>query len=152
MERKLFPIAIALAWVTLPLTAFHYWKNWDRLPVRIAVHFNANWQPNGWTSREGARMLALGTTAFLLLTFTVAASAVRHARGNGLPFWSIIAVFYFTLALVYWVNAWIVDRNLEPGSNPIAAARFHAAPVQGNSLNASFPQKHNYETSMGLHS
>ena len=31
MNSKLSPIASALAWVTLPLTEFHYSENWNRI-------------------------------------------------------------------------------------------------------------------------
>ena len=120
MERKLFPTAVALAWLILPLTAFDYWRAWDRLPMRIAVHFDANWQPNGWTTREGSRMLALGTTAFLLATFTIASYAVRRAPVSGLSQWAMVGVFYVVLCLVYFVNSWIVERNLQPRSKPFA--------------------------------
>ena len=64
MERKLLFTAVVLAWLALPLTALNFSRAWDRLPQRIAVHFDADWQPNGWTSREGASTLALGTTGF----------------------------------------------------------------------------------------
>ena len=47
----------------LPITALNYWRAWDQLPARMAVHFDANWQPNGYTSREGALMLGLGIMA-----------------------------------------------------------------------------------------
>ena len=47
MERKLFQVAVGLTWLALPLTALNYWRAWDRLPPRMAVHFDVNWQPNG---------------------------------------------------------------------------------------------------------
>lgn len=111
MERKLFLAAIVLAWLALPLTALHYSTAWDRLPMRIAVHFNANWQPNGWTSREGARLLALGMTVFLLVVFTIATYAMRRTTASSLSRWMLVAVFYFVLGVIYYVNSWIVDRN-----------------------------------------
>ncbi|MGA9711544.1 MAG: DUF1648 domain-containing protein, partial [Candidatus Sulfotelmatobacter sp.] len=85
---------------------------WDRLPARVAVHFDINWQPNGWTSREGSLMLALGTTVFLLLIFTIASYATRSAAVSSLAKWSMVAVFYVVLGFVYYINNWIVDRNL----------------------------------------
>jgi Protein of unknown function (DUF1648) len=112
MERKLFQAFVALAWLALPLTALKYWSAWDRLPMRMAVHFDVNWQPNGWTSREGARLLALGTTAFLLTIFTIASFAAVRMSASSLSRWSMLVVFYFVLGLVYYVNSWIVDRNL----------------------------------------
>jgi len=112
MERKLFQAAIVLAWISLPLTALKYSSAWDRLPMRIAVHFDANWQPNGWTSREGARLLALSTTVLLLTIFTIAGYATARMSTSSLSMWSVLAIFYIVLGLVYYVNSWIVDRNL----------------------------------------
>ena len=114
MERKLLITAVVLAWLALPLTALNFSRAWDRLPQRIAVHFDADWQPNGWTSREGARTLALGTTGFLLLVFTIAALAVSRSRTSAFSRWALVVVFYVALGLIYSVNKWIVDRNLTP--------------------------------------
>jgi hypothetical protein len=112
MERKLFQAAVGLTWLALPLTALNYWRAWDQLPPRVAVHFDINWQPNGYTSREGSLMFALGTTAFLLLIFTIASYATRSAAVSSLAKWSMVVVFYVVLGFVYYVNNWIVDRNL----------------------------------------
>ena len=83
MNRKFYKPLTWLMWLALPITAFNYWRNWDRLPLRMAVHFDANWQPNGYTSREGALMLGLGIMAVMLLFFTIGAliaHALRAAR------------------------------------------------------------------------
>lgn len=120
MERRLFQAAVALAWLALPLTAWNYSQAWDRLPMRIAVHFDANWQPNGWTTREGSRTLALGMTAFLLVVFTIASYAARRSAPSSPVTWTLVAIFYVVLVIVYSVNAWIVERNLQPRSKPFA--------------------------------
>jgi uncharacterized membrane protein len=112
MERKLFQVVAGLTWLALPLTALNYWRAWDRLPMRVAVHFDINWQPNGWTSREGSLMLALGTITFLLVIFTIASYAMSTAAVSSLSKWAMVAVFYIVLGFVYFVNNWIVDRNL----------------------------------------
>src|SRR5258708_31203014 len=104
MDRKVFLAGIATAWLALPLTALNYSRAWDRLPARMAVHFDANWQPNGWTSREGSRTLALGMTAFLLVIFTISAYAARRMGTPNLSQWALIAIFYVVLGVVYYVN------------------------------------------------
>jgi uncharacterized membrane protein (UPF0136 family) len=97
-------------WVALPATALGYWRNWDQLPMRMAVHFDANWQPNGYSSREGSLMLALGVSAFMLVVFTVAAYAVRVNKPSAaLP---VLVMFYLALGLLWFVNDWIVQRSL----------------------------------------
>src|SRR5215813_428985 len=60
MNRDWYKWAVLLMWVTLPTSAWNYWRVWDQLPERMAVHFGANWPPNGFTSREGAFQLGLG--------------------------------------------------------------------------------------------
>jgi hypothetical protein len=112
MERRLFQIVAGFAWVALPLTWLKYWLAWDRLPARVAVHFDINWQPNGWTSREGALMLAVGVTAFILVIFTIACYAALRAGSSSLSRWAMAVIFYVVLGLVYHINGWIVDRNL----------------------------------------
>jgi uncharacterized membrane protein len=114
MERKLFQIMAALTWLALPVTALNYGRAWRRLPMRMAVHFDLHGQPNGWTSRPGALLLALGITGLLLATFTIAGYATSRARSSRLSRWSLIAVFYIVLGLVDHVNRWIVDRSLNP--------------------------------------
>lgn len=113
MERKIFQAVIGLAWLALPLTAVKYWNAWDGLPMRVAVHFDANWQPNGWTSREGSLLLALGITAFLLAVFTITGYAATRTGTSSLARWGMVAVFCVVLGLVYCVNSWIVDRNFD---------------------------------------
>lgn len=111
MNRDWYKPAIWLMWLALPTTALNYWRAWDQLPMRMAVHFDANWRPNGYTSREGSLMLALGVSAFLLVVFTVAAYAVRVNKPSAaLP---VLITFYFALRLFWFANNWIVQRNLQ---------------------------------------
>jgi hypothetical protein len=136
MEQKLFIAAVGLAWLALPLTAWNYQRAWDRLPQRVAVHFDINWQPNGWASREAARDLALGTTAFLLTAFTFAAFTVSRQRSSSLSRWMMVLVFYVVLGLIYSVNKWIVDRSLisQQSSNPTSLTHSDETDAS-NSLN-----------------
>jgi hypothetical protein len=121
MKRKWFPVAAGLTWLALPLTALNYWRAWDRLPMRMAVHFDVNWQPNGWTSREGALTLALVTTVLPLVIFSIASYVVvRSAAVSSLSRSSMVVVFYVALGSIYFVNNWIVDRNLNGPSAPFS--------------------------------
>ncbi len=115
MNRRCYTLATWLMWLTLPLTALTYLRVWGRLPRRMAVHFDANWQPDGYTSREGALLLALGIVAFMLVLFTVASYAVRTNKPNSA--WPLMVVFYVTLTTLYLVNNWIAQRNLAAHSS-----------------------------------
>jgi hypothetical protein len=85
------------------------------------VHFDVNWQPNGWTSREGALTLALVTTVLPLVIFSIASYVVvRSAAVSSLSRSSMVVVFYVALGSIYFVNNWIVDRNLNGPSAPFS--------------------------------
>jgi hypothetical protein len=114
MNQSFHKPAIWLMWLALPLTALDYWQAWDHLPARMAVHFDANWQPNGWTSREGSLMFALGVMAFLLVVFTVAAYAVSLQKPGSA--WPVLIAFYFALGLFLFASNWVVKRNLQGSS------------------------------------
>ena len=112
MNRKYFKPLTWLMGLALPITALKYWRNWDRLPLRMAVHFDANWQPNGYTSREGALMLGLGFMAVMLLFFTIGAliaNALKQAAA-----WPLLLAFYVGLGFLWFANNWIVEWNLNP--------------------------------------
>jgi hypothetical protein len=122
MDRKLV-FVVLVAWLTLPLTALSYWRAWDRMPARIAVHFDVNWQPNGWTSREGAMGLALATSGLLLLTFTFAIFVASRKRTSVVALWATIIIFYVAIGLVYGVNQWILNRSLVQNQSTAMAER-----------------------------
>ena len=65
-------------------------------------------------------MLALGMTAFLLVVFTIASYAARRTAPSSPVTWALVAIFYVVLGVVYYVNAWIVERNLQPHATPFA--------------------------------
>ena len=73
MQRTWFKVAVVLMWLALPLSAWEYRSAWDELPARVAVHFDANWHANGYTSREGALYLGIGILVTMLVMFTVTA-------------------------------------------------------------------------------
>ena len=78
MNRTLFRTLTWLMWLALPLTALRFWLVWDQLPLRMATHFGASGQPNGWMTREVSLEFALGITAFLLLVFTAVLLVVHE--------------------------------------------------------------------------
>jgi uncharacterized membrane protein len=98
-------------WVALPATACMYWAAWDRLPARMAVHFDANWQPNGYTSRDGAVQLGLGILVVMLVIFTVATLIVDTLKPQA--FWPAIVIAYFVLGVCSYGNYSIVKFNLQ---------------------------------------
>jgi amino acid transporter len=107
-----YALATWLMWLALPITALSYWQVWDQLPTRMAVHFDANWQPNGYTSREGALYLGLGIMAFLLVLNTVGALITRAMKPTAS--WPVLVVSYVVLGFCWFGNHSIVNFNLNP--------------------------------------
>ena len=115
MNRRWHKLAILLMWLALPISAWNYWQVWNQLPARMAVHFNANWQPNGYTTREGAVMLGLGIMAFLLLVFTLA-MLIIHAQKPAAA-WPALVISYIVLGVCWYGNHMIVDFNLHASAH-----------------------------------
>jgi hypothetical protein len=76
------------------------------------VHFDANWQPNGYTSREGALELGLGIMVFMLVVLTVGL-LIAHALKPAAA-WPLLVVFYVTVGFVWFGNRSIIQWNLNP--------------------------------------
>lgn len=111
MARTWHKTLMWLMWLALPTTALSYWRAWDQLPLRMAVHFDANWRPNGYTSREGALTLGLGIMGFMLVVFTIAAlvaSVLKPAAA-----WPILVIAYLTLGFCAYGNFSIIEFNLK---------------------------------------
>jgi uncharacterized membrane protein len=115
MKRDWYKPAVLLMWLALPLSAFEYWRAWDQLPMRMAGHFDVNWQPNGYTSQEGALMLGFGIMVVMLLLFTVAGLIVRAQKPAAA--WPMLVVFYVVLGFLWFGNTSIVEWNLNPPSS-----------------------------------
>ena len=87
--------------------------------MRMAVHFNANSQPNGWTTREGAVQSVLGIMVFMLVVYTVVGFIVRAVKPSAA--WPVLIVFYVVLGFVCYGNNSIVQWNLRRSDRPHAA-------------------------------
>ncbi len=116
MNSRIYKSAVWLMWLALPLAALDYWQAWDRFPMRLAVHFDANWQPNGYTSREGALMLGLGIMAVMLLLFTVGGLIVHALKPAAA--WPMLILFYVVLGFLCYGNYSIVKWNLHQNESP----------------------------------
>jgi len=111
MPRKVYKSLVAVMWLLLPASALEYWRGWDRLPARMAVHFNANFEPNGYTSREGALMLGLGIMAVMLILCTVAALAAYALKPAASG--PALLISYVVLGFIWFGNHSIIEFNLK---------------------------------------
>jgi Protein of unknown function (DUF1648) len=112
MNRSLYRTCTWVLWLALPLTVLRYWQVWDRLPVRMATHFDLANHPNGWMTREVSFWFSLGLTAFLLAIFTAVLYVVQSKQGINLFTWGLLGLFYLVIGLVYSVNSGLIDYNL----------------------------------------
>ncbi len=109
MDSKLYRTLAALLWLALPLTGLQYWTVWNELPARMASHFGAAGQPNGWMSRETLLIFTLVLLVFLLSTFTWVLTRVR--KPDALT-WSVLAMLYVVMGVLYSVDAALLNYNL----------------------------------------
>jgi hypothetical protein len=113
MNRKVFQALTWLMWLAMPITAFRFWLAWDRLPLRMATHFNLNGQPNGWMPRDTALYFALGVTALVVVVFTVISYVAHKTHAPDLLSWSLLGFFYLIIGFVYAGNSGVVQYNLD---------------------------------------
>jgi hypothetical protein len=77
----------------------------------MAVHFDANWQPNGYTSREGAVQLGLGILFVMLVLFTVTTLIIDALKPSA--FWPALLISYVVLGFCWYGNYRIVKFSLD---------------------------------------
>ena len=70
-----------LPWLILPAMLWRYWQLQDLLPERIAVHFNANNVPNGWSDRGDFVVGFIGMTVGVLALFTILSLLPKRTSG-----------------------------------------------------------------------
>ena len=121
MTRKVFTIGIALMWIALPLTALRYAQAWRQLPARMATHFNALGQANGWMSRETSLYFALGLTGFVLVVFTAIALVIARQKTMPDPVaFAMLGFFCVIVGVVFYANESILRHNLT--GNPVSVS------------------------------
>jgi len=109
MESKSYRIITALLWLALPAIGLQYWMVWDHLPARMASHFGAAGQPNGWMTRETSVIFSLVLLVFLLATFTFVLTRIRKTDALA---WSLLAMFYVVTGVLVSVTSSVLDYNI----------------------------------------
>ena len=120
MNRTWFKAAVLLMWLALPTSAWEYRRTWNQLPPRMAVHFDANWRPNGYTSRQGALELGLTIMAVMLVTFTLATLMLQWQKPAAA--WPALLIAYVVVGFCWYGNHSIVKFNLnaQKGSSQLS--------------------------------
>src|SRR2546423_13278614 len=110
--RRSFQLAIALLWLALPVVAYQYWRVWNQLPARMASHFNAAGQPNGWMSREVSAEFGICVIALLLVVFTIILWMMSRSQIEGVA-WMFLGFSGVILSLVAVLNQQVIAYNLD---------------------------------------
>src|SRR5215468_10735678 len=111
MNRRPFQFAIALLWLAAPLVGWQYWTVWGQLPARMATHFNATGEPNGWMSREVALEFGLGILFLLLLMLTPILWMVARRQVDRFA-WAFLAFSAVVIGFVIVGNYQVMAYNL----------------------------------------
>ena len=109
MSRALYRLFGLAIWLVLPVVALRLFMVWDRLPLRLATHFDLAGRPNGWMSPNGFLV-------FILVTVTAAAAAstivVYRVLQPDLSAWTLLGFLYVVTGILYGAADGIVNYNL----------------------------------------
>ena len=122
MKRRLYFGLACLMWLVLPLTAVQFRRNWERLPLRMATHFNAANQPNGWMTRDQALWSSVEMLAVVLTVFTlILIFSNRKQEITGFA-WMVLGFFYIVIGLCWYMFSSTLKYNVS--GQPIDFATF----------------------------
>jgi hypothetical protein len=109
-------------WLVLPLTALQFRQNWERLPLRMATHFNAANQPNGWMRRDQALWSSFEILSVVLTVFTlILIFSNRKQEITGFA-WVVLSFFYIVIGLCWYMFSSTLKYNVS--GQPIDFATF----------------------------
>ena len=100
--------------------ALRYWLVWDRLPVRVASHFDLAGNPNGWMSREQSLVFTLAFLAFMVTVSSVILYAIHRNDPISTLSWGLVAFFHIEV----WTIVVLLDSTLRYNldGSPISVA------------------------------
>jgi hypothetical protein len=120
MNRTPYRTLIALLWLAPVAIAFRYWQVWDRLPVRMAAHFDAAGRANGWMTREISLLYSVVFLTVMVFIFSVVLYAVQTKCELSKLLWALLAFFQVEIWTMTYMLDSLVSYNLY--GKPIAVA------------------------------
>jgi hypothetical protein len=109
MSRTWYKTLTALLWFAPAAIGLRYWQIWDRLPLRIAGHFDAAGRANGWMTRDVSLYYTVGFLASLAAVFTIVLYVVQKKYALAKLSWALL-VF---LNVEMWTVAYAMNSILE---------------------------------------
>ncbi|HVI10168.1 MAG TPA: DUF1648 domain-containing protein, partial [Candidatus Binatia bacterium] len=102
----------ALLWLAPVAMAVRYGQVWDRLPVRMASHFNAAGRVNGWSTRVQSLAYSVAGVAVMTAIFFAVSYAVQAKYPLAKLSWVLLAFFHVQLwTFVFMLNG-LIAYNL----------------------------------------
>src|SRR5579863_5526647 len=112
MNRASYRTLIWLLWLAPVAIALRYWQVWDRLPLRVASHFNAAGSANGWMPRASSVEWTVGFLCALAALFSVILYFGQRKYGLAKLSWVLLAFFHVEIwTIAYGLNS-TIDYNL----------------------------------------
>lgn len=108
MKRN-FWIGALILWIVPAVVALRYWQVWNLLPARVATHFDAAGQPNGWMTPEGSLLFVLVATAVIAFGGTAMVAVIQRP---GTAVWAVLGLLYAVGGVFVWANEQILSYNL----------------------------------------
>jgi len=136
MIRSWYKTLIALLWFAPVALGIRYWQIWDRLPIRMASHFDAAGRANGWMTRDAALYFDLAFLVFLAATFSVVLYLVQTKYELAKISWALLVFLHLEIwTFVYLLNS-TLDYNLV--GSPISILPLAVVSVLGGIVIAAF--------------
>jgi hypothetical protein len=124
-----FTTLAALLWLAPVAILVRYRQLWDQLPPRMAAHFNAAGQPNGWMTRDMSLYWSAGFLTLMAAIFFVVLVAVEQKYPGSKLSWVLLAFLHAEAwTLVYLMDS-LIGYNLN--RTPIAVASVPIVTVIG---------------------
>jgi hypothetical protein len=106
MTDRTRSLLVLLPWLSVPAVAALFAATWQRLPERLAVHFDGG-APDGWMSRWQFVAFAVGVLIFVLANFTLKLLSGREAEK-----FNVRLLFYYAgTAIVLGAFAAVIKYN-----------------------------------------
>jgi hypothetical protein len=127
--KTLYKTLAALLWLAPVATYIRYRQLWDRLPPRMASHFNAAGEANGWMTRGMSLDWSVGSVALVAAVFSVVAIILLTKYELTRLSWTLLFFFHAVIwTIVYLLNS-VVEFNIK--HTPLAIAPLPVVTVLG---------------------